>query len=690
MRDLNANALAKIATTKGIEPIVIIDVDWFDNIFRYADKKIDTIPGKILDVSDFDAIVNVDGSSNTQEVRFTLDDTDGTIKSIMDNHDVHLRDVWIYQWFEGLVLADRFLLFQGKINSPVIWDESKRTVHFSVITNLEGNEIGYSTETNLFEGMLDSAIDQPWPLCFGTTTHVKALRLTERVMGTLGDGLSFQDFALVTRGEITRYIATRPPDYYLGAYLGDTAAWDAYIVRLTETAAGDSEKIQATLANQPPLDISPKIIGGENLPQGEDMYVKIGNTTFYGRMVDDVFTFADFNQHPNVGDFHTGIAITDLDEQRIISDNKTYSVKTLPYEDETVFQVVRRSAETDEITGWTQGTYLNGKIKGDNAGYISIQPGARISLITLEPQVYVVSLVPGTVTKVTAWAEKDGERFLQDIDSDDYTVSTDTYAGLTVTFITLHDALSKTIDFTWSDEIFVTFVSNIGPNTVDILQYLIETYSDFTIDAATFAAVKAKVTNPSNFTIYDRKELFAALREIAWQARCAIWLKNDVFFIKYLDEEPTPIATITESDIEINSLTLEHTPTEDLITKVVCEWRESDAQDDPYKVILRENIDKYGTHEKTYDFYIYDAAAYVQESAQFWITRYANTWKKLKMNVPLTLLAIETFDAVTLDFTDNYVASGDVIATVETALYDSSTNTIALECWCPIKAGTMV
>jgi hypothetical protein len=310
--------------------------------------------------------------------------------------------------------------------------------------------------------------------------------------------------------------------------------------------------------------------------------------------------------------------------------------------------------------------------------------------VSLEPQTYVVSIVPGTVLSVAAWTEKDGERFLQDISPDDYTVSTEARGDLTVTFVTLPDASSKAKYINWEDDIFVTFQSSVGPNTVDILKYLIATHSDFSVDATSFDAVRSKVDNyPSHFTLYDRKELFTVLREIAWQSRCAIWLKNGVFFIRYLPDTPTPIATVTESDIIINSLLLEHTSTEDLTTKMTCEWRESGMQDDPYKIIVRENIAKYGTQEKEYDFYIYNSAIYVQASADFWITRYANTWKKIEFDVPLTLLNVETFDAVTLDFTSNYVADDDVIATVERAIYNSEENIVEMVCWCPVKAGTM-
>lgn len=93
MRTLNANALAKIAVTKGIEPVIIIEVNWHGTGILYADKTVSNIPGKILSITNLDTVVNITNSSDSQEVSITLDDIDGTIKNIIDNYDVHKQDV---------------------------------------------------------------------------------------------------------------------------------------------------------------------------------------------------------------------------------------------------------------------------------------------------------------------------------------------------------------------------------------------------------------------------------------------------------------------------------------------------------------------------------------------------------------------------------------------------------------------
>ena len=187
------------------------------------------------------------------------------------------------------------------------------------------------------------------------------------------------------------------------------------------------------------------------------------------------------------------------------------------------------------------------------------------------------------------------------------------------------------------------------------------------------------------------------LQEIAFQARCAIWISNGVFYLKYLPEEPTPADTITVSDIDAEKgIEVELTSTEDIVTKMKVKWRLSwaDLSDRPKDkaektIILRHNVAKYGTQEQEYDFYIYNQPDIVYKCATFWLIRKSNTWKRIKFKTFLNKLNLETFDAVTLDFDQPYVANGPVLAIVEKANYNSADNCVDFECLVPVAGGTM-
>jgi ribosomal protein S24E len=152
---------------------------------------------------------------------------------------------------------------------------------------------------------------------------------------------------------------------------------------------------------------------------------------------------------------------------------------------------------------------------------------------------------------------------------------------------------------------------------------------------------------------------------------------------------PASVATITESDIDVGSFEIEHTPTEDLVTKMICNWWATGAQEEPNRVIMRHNVAKYGIQEETFDFYIYDNIDMVLKSATFWLIRNSNTWKIARFTTPLNLLNVETEDGVTLSFATPYISNGDITALVEEATYDSENRSIQFQCWTGVKAGQM-
>jgi hypothetical protein len=57
------------------------------------------------------------------------------------------------------------------------------------------------------------------------------------------------------------------------------------------------------------------------------------------------------------------------------------------------------------------------------------------------------------------------------------------------------------------------------------------------------------------------------LEDIAYQAKCVIYLKEDTFHLLHLPATPTPVDTITEDDVMVDSLQVTCTATEDLVTK---------------------------------------------------------------------------------------------------------------------------
>jgi len=693
-RNLSNDALNKITERLGNEPVTIIEVDWIDGDapLSYADRTVGSIPGRILEVGSLDNVINVSGNADSQQLAVTLDDSDGSIKTILDSHDVHQRDVRVFQYFDGLDLSDKFLLFRGKISSPVVWSEGDRTVSLDIISQIEDAEIGFSPEEGQFDSIPEDLIGRPWPMCFGTCVHVEGVPLNEPAAGTLASGVGIIDFLLPHRMfAINRILA------YINEQIGDWLDANGFWSVSEAAASGDEElkkQLEGFMANKDRFEQKKSEVLNVLTDQARTIVANFGTGDGWSTysVTAQFTTFRVFGGE----EFPRGTITLDINGAKFtgsfLGETDEFSVQSSEHPRRGEPLVTPRADGTNFPGGpFGFNRFVpNGNVTGDTAGYFFADSGAQVRVATVEPQRFVASITPGTVKRVKAFIQSAGRRFLIDVPEDFYTVTTEQYGSVTATMVTLNDALSKRTDLSWDDQVYITFQGTVGPNTVDVMEYLIQQNTDFDTDATSFNSVRARLANyPSHFALTDRKQILQALEEIAFQARCATVLKDNTFHLRYLPAEPTPADTITESDIEVGTFELQHTTTEDLVTKLIARWRATGAQEEDNQVILRHNVRKYGTKEREFDFYIYNKLDMVLKSATFWLIRYSNTWKKARFSTPLHKLNLETFDAVTLDFNSPYVADSDVLALVEKADYNSDSRSIDFECWTPVKAGQM-
>jgi len=729
--------LAKLANRYGNEPITIIEVDWVEgSTARYADRTVGTIPGRIIEVGDLDNVVGVSNSSGSQSLAVTLDDTDGSIKAIFDLHDVHKRTCRVYQYFTGLDLSDKFLLFSGKVSSPITWSERDRTVKFTILSQLEDKEIGFSAEEGQFPYLPADMVGKAWPMIFGKVVNCPTLQINKAVTGTtltsvgilsgmdlwasMPDGADDSQFTMslmlmvIERNHYAEVKECWAPAFHPPVDAQKAAELQQRIDSLNEqindavarrskqrTCAQARRQQQIDEANAKGLGENPiRILGGEDFPQGRTLTININGGLFTGHFEGELF-HVQSRQHP--ADAATAAnAYAEKTEEPAVCLEPTQT-RYYRYEDEIPPGCGARPSWQKTIIhyGWVSTTSQATTHQMDTepvAQHFWVDPGASVKIASDEPITYIVSIVPGTVLAVKAFKQLTGERRLVDVPTDLYTVTTQTYGSVMAVQIVVNKPLSSITDQGWSDDLYVTFQSSVGPDTVNILKYLIANYTDLTWDATSFNHVQEKLQPfPANFPILDRKNTIDVLQEIAFQARCAIWLSNGVFYLKYLPEEPTPAGTITVSDIDAEKgIEVELTSTEDIVTKMkVCWWLSwADISDQPKDkaektILLRHNVAKYGTQEQQYDWYIYNQPDIVYKCATFWLIRKSNTWKRVKFKTFLNKLNLETFDAVTLDFDQPYVANGPVLAMVEKANYNSAENCVDFECLVPVVAGTM-
>ena len=223
---------------------------------------------------------------------------------------------------------------------------------------------------------------------------------------------------------------------------------------------------------------------------------------------------------------------------------------------------------------------------------------------------------------------------------------------------------------------------------------MITTYTTYTPDPTSFAAVRALIDNyPMHFPILDRKNILQVLEEIAFQARCAIFLRDDVFYLVYLSKNPTQSPRSRKTTWKQKSLQITHTPTEELITRFQSSWLYNYALTEPFLIIQRHNVAKYGVHNlaqspgtlQSYNFYCYNIQSLVEKSTTYWLIQKSNTWRRIILTTSLRLLNVETYDYVLVDLPD--FAPTPIKCRVEKADYDSASNRIKMELWTPVLSG---
>lgn len=661
MKTLPAAVLSLIAE-KGIEPVNILEIQWVENgtYHIYGDKEITNyefyVDGVILELSNLESTIKLDSEGQSQSINVTLDDTNGSIKEIINNNDIHGRTVKLFQWFETLPLSERFQLYEGEINSPINWDEGDRTISFSIITKLADKEVGFSPEEADFDFLPNDLIGKPWPMAFGTVQNVPATRLQDVPVTQLAEDLGETD------PTISKHIAKLDDDLIeledwlrylilatlLAAYNrdfgdpADRAYWEGVYNQLVSmqgqvvsqiNAATDERSNLYTVKNEQDDESNDTIelIDGASFPQNTPIVLKVGTLELHGTLSGNIFNI----------------------NSKVIDGFNPLEDYEQPF------------------------------------GFTFIQAGTTVTIQTENKISYIANIIDSEIHSVQVYREVENGKILVTIPTNLYTVRKVTSGVFTFTLIEFDIPLSSQ-DETLENDIYVTLTSTVGPNTVDIMEWLIDTYTDLTYDTTTFDYVKAKIENyPSHFAMLERKNILTMLEEMAMQSRCAIWLNNGVFYIKYLSEELTEDITITESDIDAGSMVLGATQTEELVTKLIASWTDNYVLEEDHRIILRHNVKKYGTREREINFYIYNINELVLKSATFWLIRLSNIWKILTFDTYVSNLAMETFDTVLLDFNETYVADTDIKALVTDLIYDTNNGLLNTTCWLPVKFGTM-
>lgn len=706
MRNISQTSLNKILEREGTDPITLVQIYWAEDKFViYGDRAfVPEIRGQLLDVGEIQQVINASKGSNSGSVNIRLNDTNGELKLIFDNTDIHKLPVYILQWFTGIPLNDAFIVFDGVISSPIIYKEGERTLSFEVLSKIEDLEVGFSAEEGDFEYIPPNIIGATWPLIFGSVFKLPCLQVNEipaaftnRDAGI--DGLT-QDIKGNERIPETFKTLTEEEQYILEH--ADALAFQCYTMAAMYAHAEGEYVVSAHLTFEKDSTQVSLRNQSDEWSRAGDFYRNYSQTladrlSKSNRTAEDKAKIRRLTT--NSLEFQTGhnfpqnkllkITINGAEYTGTFSGNIfNINTRTHPFTDADMISgptvVVDREFETEYRTQLpTQAFFYS--LEGSQAkiGYINGQTDWPIWYIVGCPHLSILAV----------WGKKSTSDVKIPIPQSYYTIEFKTFGTLKVTLIKLYGPLSARIGEDWTDDIWVNCKSSLGPNPVDIIKYLIAHYTNQSYDTESFNEVHSLVNiYQANFAIKERTSAFQIIQDIAYQSRCAIWFKGGRFYIKYLPKKYDPVDTITESDIESGTLEISPSDTEDVITKWNVQWRTYLDAPKPNRIVYRYHIKKYGLLTNTYDCYIFNNKKSVEKFALFWLIRKSNTWKKIKFSTFLTKLRLEAFDSVKIQFAYPWVddLSQEIIGVVESAVYNSDSQRIEMEIWLPIRLGEMI
>lgn len=507
-------------------------------------------------------------------------------------------------------------------------------------------------------------------------------------------------------------------------------------------AAQELEKTLADLTN-----LTFVIAGGEKFPQNTNVVIKINNAKLQGRFNGNIFTadtttpFLATYRNIEIGTRLNEDNPTEfwLEDENVNLKNMFCLIQTnIPHDVQLkVFRVIEQIGKLCYIKPilWSQTKpgnkyiYEPLYIKPSNVAYIKeaspillstwnidrtkssaltglyydytedksekpwmVEVGDIVELDAENQEVYVCNHVPSIeIHEVVAYRKINGKQVLCPIPQSYFTIHLNYRLGNMYTTLIVFKRPLYSYDENWDDQIFVTLTSVLSSNVSEIIKWLIESYTTYTVDAASFLATAIYTINyPCNFALINRHNIINLIEDIAWQARCIVYIYNNVVYLRYISRLPASYdSLITESDIDIESIIVTFTNTEDIVTKLCGNWKLSYTQEYLNKVIVRNKTSKYGIIEQEYDFFIYNDAELVRKSLAFWLIRYSNSWKIIKFKTYLRNLHLQAYDFVRLDFT-NLNPLGKQTAVygyVLSAAYNSNDGTITLEIWTAIRAG---
>ncbi|RTL31266.1 MAG: hypothetical protein EKK55_01060 [Rhodocyclaceae bacterium] len=688
MKTIPASVLAAINKETGREAQVLVRVDWPSPIgtkwYGETTKQLEDldIRGWLAGVTPLTSTVGPDWSAATTDVAITINDAGGELYGALTfpSAPVETSTARMYLHFAETTKADLVLLAKGRVTSPISYSEATRQLTFTLFADHRSESATIVLDQTLDSLVPDESDGKVVPLVFGVPRDVPAVLIRKGPVTFLTQDIDSADTQFDCESDHTfpgGTIKVRVEDEYMNADVnGDT-------ITVTSRNVAAFTAVTASRPSNSPDVSNPFVLWIDSDQNAAGQHIIIDG--------DDV---------PGTHSTNQARLCVAQKGRKLLFDR--------PW--------TRNTGDT-----WVIGAGIPVTAKRyafdwldtagpANANQWTIQAGARVSQAGQEFKTYLVSSVPATeLLRVRAYRTYQQGRLgitgrkLVDVPQDLYVATNQTYllpndegtlVGVTCTQIRFPVALEY-LNQGWDDDtVYVTVKSSTGANVVDQIQWLLEEKTNITVDAASFAAVRSKVSKyRADHAILDATDALELVHDMAYQARCAIFISNGVAKIRYLSQAPTPVYTLRNDRNLVDSFGLELTDVTELYTSTAVTWRRGYTGGDQDKRFrTSKNIDRFGVLPDARDYSIYQRKSLVTKSSTFWALRKSRTWKMIHVVADMRLLPFEPFDGIELRLNEAgqsvaVLIPDGTIAEVYSVRYSPKPHAVELLLWLPIESG---
>lgn len=617
--------------------------------------------GSATEYSDDNKLLNIDNivseltlnSSSVGSIKVVLDDTDDTIKTFLNSNDPHKVRCYV-----NLFIAPSFItLFTGFISgSSISWSEGGRTISFTAETAIEARDVGYALEPN--DTMNDDeanpinfnedAFGVAWPLVFGHVKRVPTVKIAEPISS----------------------------ESTTDTYLSD----DDIIIKLSDDKNFSGDELWYKIAN---CKFQASLVSGQLEVVNDTM-----NSTWYTDLSIDTRVADDDENNRRVlwlvddtADLLNKFCFTGTYYSKCYRQEGVKCWFTMP-----MFSVGdSQPTSITEVRGFPDSSWNDDDTFAVN---YTILAGNLVTLAAgTEYSLYVFNLSTtqsGNVKEVMAYRTINNVDKLVAVPSSYYTkhlldmpsryTTANPDANTQCSVLRFDKPLEDRDGENWkSDVLYVSQNSDEDSDTAEVLDTLIEYYSDLSSNATSKSDLSTNLTRyPSHFALTKRGNILKIIEDIAWQARVGIKYIGSILFYIYLSKTPSPSVTIDEDSTLLKTLSISSTPSSSIITKITGKWSDNLA-DEPNLYIQSNNVNLHGLIEAVYDIYIYNLEDLAQYTIDYWLQRYSESFKIVSIDSAMPLLEEDVLDFVNINYTNDFVTNTICKGLIEKKTLDVST-----------------